>query len=96
MPNEMKAKLFEAYLFVYDEFAADTTDIAKKIGLPVNETFKLLESCELLTSLLIVNGRSGSSITRHKHAGIAYTWQCHETYDNIDREAAIALFNNAK
>ena len=96
MQYDRNAKLFEAYLFVYDEFAVDTADIARKIGLSVNDTFKLLESCELLTSELIVDGRSGSSITRHKHAGIAYTWQCHETYDNIDREAAIELFNNSK
>lgn len=91
--TKMKTKLFEAYLFVYDEFATDTVEVAKKIGLPVNETFKLLKSCKLLTSLLIVDGVSGSSTTRKNHPGVAYTWQCYENNDNISREDAIDLFN---
>lgn len=91
--TEMKTKLFEAYLFVYDEFATDTVEVAKKIGIPVNETFRLLNSCSLLTSELVVDGVSGISTTRKNHPGVAYTWQCYETYDNISREEAIDLFN---
>ncbi len=90
MTNE---KLKEAYLFIFDNFAADTSEVAEEIEMSVSATFNLLETCNLIVGELIVNGISGNGITRKNFPGKPYTWQCWETHDSINREEAIALFD---
>lgn len=89
----MENKLKEAYLFIFDSFAADTKEVAEHIGLSVKDTYELLDTCGLLVGELHVNGMSGQGITRKRFPGVPYTWQCWDTYDSISREEAIELFD---
>ena len=88
-----KEKLKEAYLYVFDCFAADTKEIAEYLDMSTKDTYNLLNSCGLLTGELFVDGMAGYGINRKNHPGVPYTWQCNETYDSISREEAIELFN---
>lgn len=94
MKDETKALLYKAYLIIYDNFAADTKEIAEELGTTVDKTFKLLNSCDLVVGELIVEGCSGGDVTRKNFPGVPYTWQCWQTYDSIDREEAIQVFHD--
>lgn len=83
----------KACLFVYDSFAADTNDVAEHMGLTVQSAYGLLSKCDLMTADIIDDGISGDGINSRTRPGLAATWQCWKTYDSINREEAIAIFD---
>lgn len=92
-------KLKEIYMFVYEEFSAETTDVAKKFGMSTAEAFDALSQMEgtlLNKELWLEQGGvkyAGPGITRKTTPGTPYTWQCWDTYDYHTPEEASAKFD---
>lgn len=92
-------KLKEIYMFVFNEFSAYTTDVAKEFNMTTAEAFNALSRMEgklLCKELGVVSGGvriSGQGINRKTAPGVPYMWQCWDTYDYHTEEEAQAKFD---
>jgi hypothetical protein len=84
--------LRDAYLFVYDNFSADTREVAKAFGLTTAQANAMLEQVPDIVGELISDGhgciRTFNARTRKEMPGQPRIWQCWTTYDSEDRAAA--------
>lgn len=82
-PATMKA----IYLFIFGSFASDTKEIAEEFGFTTADAYRVLQAIPGLCSELM---EGGTSTTRKRAPGVAYTWQCNTSHDNENAEAAAA------
>lgn len=86
------------YLFIYDEFAATTKDIREKFGFTNAKAYNLgcqLEDMGLVCGeIYLEKGGCGATITAKNHPGTPVMWQCWESYDYIERDEAVQLFDS--
>jgi hypothetical protein len=92
--NELLKK---AYMFLYDQFAADTSKVEKELGVDRKETLKVLKK---LQKMDLVNGeftdhRGMFSPNRRAFVGTNMMWQCQETWDSEERHEAEARIDKA-
>lgn len=84
------------YMFLFDEFAANTKDVMEGMGLKRPEALKLLN--ELEAAGLIVGEFTDEQGTffgndksaRKRTVGKNKLWQCYNTYDYDTKEQALA------
>src|SRR4051812_33336539 len=88
--------LRSAYLFVYDNFSADTREVAKYLGISTEGAHAILSAMEgrMLCGDLISDGKGSltdfNTKSRKANPGQARIWQCWTTYDSENRDAAEA------
>lgn len=97
--TEKQQLMFDIYMFIFDQFAADTGDIEKKFNLTNSKARSLCKSIEkkqLIDGEIVkhVGGCrvSGGSINSRSCVGSSIVWQCVETYDSIGAKEAEELF----
>ena len=86
------------YMFIYDEFAADTKDIREKFGFTNAKAYDIgrqLEDMGLVCGEIMLGcGLMGGSINAKTHPGTPVMWQCWETDGSIERDEAEQLFDS--
>lgn len=93
---------FEAYMMTFDNFSSDSREVGESMGISHVIAFNIgqrlaeagliqIEPFEMRGGMRV----SGGGIKKSRGVRGSYepdTWQCLETYDNIDRAQAIDLF----
>jgi hypothetical protein len=96
-PSKDREMLLKAYLYVFDEFATSTDEVALHLGVMNEVALNVLNDLEghNLVGGEFTNGQGSWTGDRKAYPGTFKVWQCNRTYDELTREEAIKVFDEA-
>jgi len=96
MNAETKTLARAAYLLAFDNFAMNTKEIARELGIDPRKAYRILMKTPGLCDEMqdSEDGPISRSFTSNKReTGLNILWQCFETYDSHTREEAEAFID---
>lgn len=92
--------MFAAYMHCYWEFAVNTREIAKHLNVSIGVAYRtMIKLGDLVCGEIQLHDdggfTTGEMINAKTNPGTPMVWQCVQTYDHVNKDEAIALFNAA-